>query len=139
MNCYWEQAYKITDVCRDIEELYIGAVDEFKDIMFLDDMNAWNSEFWNKDVTNVEGWALPSVRLGSTEFIKKLIRIVNSIKSCTDLILYDKPLMVVEIDVGCKIAEICDHCLIYVLLQFNIHKPKCYKHLTWNFKNDDFD
>ena len=125
VNCYRVQAYKITHYCQDIEELYDIAMNEFEDIVFLGDMNARNSEFWNGDIINIEGQALHTLcaRLGKAELIHKPTRIVNRSKSCIDLILYNKPQMVVESGAGCKIAEICDHCPIYVIIKFNNPKP----------------
>ena len=86
----------------DIEELYDRAVNEFEDIIFLGDLKAVNSEFWSVDVTNVESRDLHTecITLGLTDLIYEPTRIVNHMKSCIDLILYNKLVMVGESGVG---------------------------------------
>ena len=124
--------------CADIEVLIEKAAPVYNDIFILGDLNARNTEFCKDDITNMEGRILFTTcnRIGLKEIIHEPTLVVGSSASCIDLIFTNNPDMVCKSGVGCKIAEVCDHCPIYAVLRYRQakSKPKSYKRMVWNFK-----
>ncbi len=50
-NCYRPN----TDFCSDIESILDSASQDYQSFIFLRDMNARNNNFWEEEITNIEG------------------------------------------------------------------------------------
>jgi len=104
-------------------------------------MNARNVAFWSEDITNTEGRALYSTmnQAGFTQLIHEPTRIVNSRRSCIDLIFSLNPNLIIDAGVRPKISDLCDHSPIYATLKYTTTRPKAYKRWVWDFKRGDYD
>jgi hypothetical protein len=140
-NCYRAPQYSIVDYGNDISSIVEKALPEFQDIFIMGDMNAPHSIFWDQDTTNTEGRALHSImdQAGLTQLIHTPTRIVNSTKSCIDLIFTTNPNIVTATGVRQKITDACDHCPIFATLKYSIPRPKAYKRWVWDFKRGSYE
>ena len=54
-NCYRVPHFAMLDFCAILSTLVEENITEFKEIVFLGDINGRHSIFWNGDVTNTDG------------------------------------------------------------------------------------
>lgn len=140
-NCYRVPDFDVIDYCSAIDDILDSTASEFNDIIFMGDMNARNSIFWNFDITNTEGRVMHSYFQSKNfeQLIHEPTRIVGESKSCIDLLFSTNPCLFSEVGVRDKIVDVCDHSPIFAVLKFSYSKPECYKRWVWNFEKGNFD
>ena len=129
------------DFCAILSTLVEENITEFKEIVFLGDINGRHSIFWNGDVTNTDGRQLQTffLQYGFKNVIHEPTRISGHSRSCIDLIFSNSKLLIRGAGVRDKIVDVCDHCPIYASIRCNVKKPKAYKRWVWNFNRGNFD
>ena len=123
-NCYRAPHFAMLDFCAILSTLVEENITEFKEIVFLGDINGRHSIFWNGDVTNTDGRQLQAffLQYGFKNVIHEPTRISGHSRSCIDLIFSNSKLLIRGAGVRDKIVDVCDHCPIYASIRCNIKK-----------------
>lgn len=140
-NCYRPQHHTIGEFCDSIETIIEAASNIYDSMIFIGDMNARNSAFWESDQTNHEGRSLYNFFRAHNyyQIINEPTRIVNDTKTCIDLIFTNNKLLFTECGVRSKLHDLCDHLPIYGNVHCNTNKKPCFKRFVWNYKRGDYD
>ena len=140
-NCYRAPHFTMLDFCAILSTLVEDNITEFKEIVFIGDMNGRHSIFWNGDVTNTDGRQLQAffLQYGFKICIHEPTRISGLSRSCIDLIFSNSNLLIRGAGVRDKIVDVCDHCPIYASIRCNLKKARAYKRWVWHFNRGNSD
>jgi hypothetical protein len=138
-NCYRPQHRDMIDFCNDIESILEAASQSYQSFIFLGDMNARNTHFWEEDITNTEGRILKAYfdSQNFDQIINEATRIQGDSRSCIDLIFTNSPSLLSSAGTRPKIYDTCDHKPIYATLKSTICKQHSFKRWVWNYKQGD--
>ena len=110
-------------------------------IAILGDFNARLSNWWNEDITTIEGTHIDS--LASENGLKQMIteptHILHNSSSCIDLIFTDQPNLMVDCGVHPSLHPNSHHQIIYCKFNLSIEYPPPYQRLVWDYKSVNAD
>lgn len=140
-SCYRPQHRDITDFCGDIQSILDAAATKYQSLIFIGDMNARNTHFWDGDITNTEGRAIKAYfdSQNFEQLIHEPTRIQGNSKSCIDLVFTNSPSLISTVETRPKIYDTCDHKPVVISLKSTFQRPQSYKRWVWNYKRGDFD
>ena len=110
-------------------------------IVMIGDFNAKSKDWCSIDITSFEGSELDFLtsQFGLLQIIKEPTHILDSSRSCIDLIFTSQPNMVIDSGLYASLHSNCHHQIIYAKFDLNIFYLPPYERTVWHFKHANSD